>query len=118
MTQMIPPIHRQADASNYQQLVSRLDELTSQGITDPEIAAQLTAEGFHTARQLVVTVGTIHRLRKDHGQVSSLHRHRKVDRIDGFLTLPGLPRDLGVGQNCLYHTLYHVQPTPPNVLPL
>src|SRR5438105_12974675 len=36
VTQVIPPIYRQADVSNYQKLVSRLDELTSQGITDPE----------------------------------------------------------------------------------
>ncbi len=115
VTQVIPPIYRQADVSNYQQLVSRLDELTSQGITDPEIAAQLTAEGFHTARQLVVTVGTIHRLRKDHGQVSSLHRHRKVDRIDGFWTLPGLTRELGVGQNWLYQRIYRGELTAPDV---
>ncbi|EFH82568.1 hypothetical protein [Ktedonobacter racemifer] len=97
MTQVIPPIHRQADASHYEELVTRLDELTRQGLTDPEIAEQLTAEGFHTARRLAVTVGTIHKLRKNHGQVSSLHRHRKVSMIDGFWTLPGLTRELGVG---------------------
>ena len=115
VTQVIPPIYRQADVSNYQKLVSRLDELTSQGITDPEIAAQLTAEGFHTARRLAVTVGTIHRLRKDHGQVSSLHRHRKVDMIDGFWTLPGLTRELGVGQNWLYQRIYRGELTAPDV---
>jgi len=115
VTQVIPPIYRQADVSNYQKLVSRLDELTSQGITDPEIAVQLTAEGFHTARRLAVTVGTIHRLRKDHGQVSSLHRHRKVDMIDGFWTLPGLTRELGVGQNWLYQRIYRGELTAPDV---
>jgi hypothetical protein len=101
--------------SNYQKLVSRLDELTSLGITDPEIAALLTAEGFHTARRLAVTVGTIHRLRKDHGQVSSLHRHRKVDMIDGVWTLPGLTREPGVGQNWLYQRIYRGELTAPDV---
>ncbi|GHO87165.1 recombinase family protein [Dictyobacter formicarum] len=106
VVQVIPPIHRQTDASNYEGLVARLDELTRQGLTDPEIAAQLTAEGFHTARRLAVTPGTIHKLRKNHGQVSSLHRHRKVSMIDGFWTIPGLTRELGVGQKWLYQQIY------------
>jgi hypothetical protein len=79
---VIPPIHRQADASNYQALVARLDELSRQGLTDPEIAAKLTAEGFHTARRLTVTPSTIHKLRQNHGQLSSLHRHRKIAMVD------------------------------------
>jgi Recombinase zinc beta ribbon domain len=115
VAQVIPLIHRQADASNYEALVARLDELTRQGLTDPEIAAQLTTEGFHTARRLAVTVGTIHKLRKNHGQVSSLHRHRKVSMIDGFWTIPGLTRELGVGQNWLYQQIYQGKLTEPDI---
>src|SRR6266487_577595 len=115
VAQVIPPIHRQADASHYEQLVARLDELTSQGLTDPEIAAQLTTEGFHTARRLAVTVGTIHKLRKNHGQVSSLHRHRKVSMIDGFWTIPGLTRELGVGHGWLYQRIYQGKLTEPDI---
>jgi DNA invertase Pin-like site-specific DNA recombinase len=115
VVQVIPPIHRQADASHYEALVARLDELTSQGLTDPEIAAQLTTEGFHTARRLAVTVGTIHKLRKNHGQVSSLHRHRKVSMIDGFWTIPGLTRELGVGQHWLYQRIYQGKLTEPDI---
>jgi DNA invertase Pin-like site-specific DNA recombinase len=105
VAQVIPPIHRQADASNYEELVARLDELTRQGLTDPEIAAQLTREGFHTARRSAVTVGTVHKLRGRHGQVSSLHRHRKVSMIDGFWTIPGLTQELGVGHGWLYQQI-------------
>lgn len=115
VTQVTPPIHRQADASNYEGLVARLDELTSQGLTDPEIAAQLTTEGFHTARRLAVTVGTIHKLRKNHGQVSSLHRHRKAVMIDGFWTIPGLTQELGVGQNWLYQRIYQGKLREPDI---
>lgn len=85
--------------------MARLDELTRQGLTDPEIAAQLTQEGFHTARRLAVTVGTIHKLRGRHGQVSSLHRHRKVSMIDGFWTVPGLTQEQGVGRGWLYQQI-------------
>lgn len=115
VAQVIPPIHRQADASTYEALVSRLDELTRQGRTDPEIAAQLTAEGFHTARRLAVTVGTIHKLRKNHGQSGSLHRHRNVSMVDGFWTIPGLTRELGVGQGWLYQRIYQGKLTEPDI---
>ncbi len=115
VAQVIPPIHRQADASNYERLVARLDELTGQGLTDPEIAAQLTTEGFHTARRLAVTVGTIHKLRKNHGQVSSLHRHRKVSMIDGFWSIPGLTRELGVGHGWLYQQIYQGKLKEPDI---
>ena len=115
VAQVIPPIHRQADASHYAELVVRLDELTSQGLTDPEIAEQLTREGFHTARRLAVTVGTIHKLRKNHGQVSSLHRHRKVSMMDGFWTIPGLTRELGVGHGWLYQRIYQGKLTEPDI---
>ena len=63
LAQVIPPIHRQSDASKYQELIARIDLLTTQGLTDPEIAAQLTTEGFHTAPLRAVTVATIHKLR-------------------------------------------------------
>ncbi len=106
LAQVIPPIHRQSDVSNYQELVERIDALTKQGLTDPEIAAQLTTEGFHTARRLAVTVGTIHKLRGRHGQVSPLHQHRNVSMIDGYWTIPGLTRELGVGNRWLYQRIY------------
>jgi len=104
LVQVIPPIHRQTDASNYQELIARIDLLTKQGLTDPEIAAQLSREGFHTARRGAVTVATIHKLRSRDDQVSAsvLHQHRKVAMVNGYWTIPGLTRELGVGDNWLY----------------
>lgn len=104
LAQVIPPIHRQSDASNYQELLARIDQLTKQGLTDPEIAAHLTREGFHTARRGAVTVATIHKLRSRDDQVSAsvLHQHRKVAMVNGYWTIPGLTRELGVGDNWLY----------------
>ena len=102
--QIVPPIHRQADASNYEELLARIDQLTTQGLTDPEIAMQLTAEGFHTARRGTVTVGTIRKLRTRDPNVSAsmLHQHRNVAMFNGYWTIPGLTRELGVGDNWLY----------------
>ena len=99
-----PPIHRQADASNYAELLAQIDQLTKAGLTDPEIATQLTAEGFHTARRGTVTVATIRKLRTRDPNVSAsmLHQHRNVAMVNGYWTIPGLTRELGVGANWLY----------------
>jgi DNA invertase Pin-like site-specific DNA recombinase len=104
LQRIIPPIHRQADASNYSELLARIDQLTKAGLTDPEIAMQLTAEGFHTARRGTVTVATIRKLRTrdPHVSPSMLHQHRNVAMLDGYWTIPGLTRELGVGDNWLY----------------
>ena len=105
MAQVIPLIQRQADVSNYDELVERIDALTKQGLTDPQIAAQLTAEGFHTARRLAVTVGTIHKLRGRAGLASPLHQHRKASMVNDCWTIPGLTQELGVGRNWLYQQI-------------
>jgi DNA invertase Pin-like site-specific DNA recombinase len=104
VAQVIPPIHRQADASNYAELLARIDQLTKDGLTDPEIATRLTAEGFHTARRGMVTVATIRKLRTRDPNVSAsmLHQHRNVAMINGYWTIPGLTHELGVGDNWLY----------------
>jgi len=104
VAQVIPPIHRQADASNYAELLARIDQLTKDGLTDPEIATRLTAEGFHTARRGTVTIATIRKLRTRDPNVSAsmLHQHRNVAMINGYWTIPGLTRELGVGEYWLY----------------
>jgi Recombinase/Recombinase zinc beta ribbon domain len=108
LAQVIPPIHRQSDASNYQELIARIDLLTKQGLTDPEIATQLAVEGFHTARRGAVTTATIHKLRSRDDQVSAsvLHQHRKVAMVNGYWTIPGLTQELGVGGNWLYARIH------------
>jgi hypothetical protein len=115
LAQVIPPVHRQADVSKYDELVERIDELTRQGLTDPQIAAQLTQEGFHTARKLAVSESTIHKLRLRHGQVSLLHQHRRVAMVGDHWTIPGLTRELGVGHKWLYQQIYQGKLKEPDI---
>jgi DNA invertase Pin-like site-specific DNA recombinase len=115
LAQVIPPVHRQADVSNYDELVERIDELTRQGLTDPQIAEKLTQEGFHTARKLAVGEGTIHKLRLRHGQVSLLHQHRRVAMVGDHWTIPGLTRELGVGHKWLYQQIYQGKLKEPDI---
>ncbi len=115
VAQVIPPIHRQADVSNYEELVARIDELTRAGRTDPQIAEQLSREGFHSARRLAVTPGTIHKLRARHGQMSPLHQYRRVAMVNGFWTIPGLTRELEVGSRWLYQRIYEGKLTEPDI---
>src|SRR6266581_394890 len=115
VAQVIPPIHRQADVSNYEELVARIEELTRAGRTDPQIAEQLSREGFHSARRLAVTPGTIHKLRARHGQMSPLHQYRRVAMVNGFWTIPGLTRELEVGSRWLYQRIYEGKLTEPDI---
>ena len=89
---------------DYAEVLARIDQLTKDGLTDPEIATRLTAEGFHTARRGMVTIPTIRKLRTRDPNVSAsmLHQHRNVAMVNGYWTIPGLTRELGVGDNWLY----------------
>jgi hypothetical protein len=90
-----PPLHRGRDLPNYDQLVTRILELSREGYQDPAIARRLTAEGFRSARHRDVPVKFVEKVRRQHGQVSLTERFRVEDKIDGHWTVGGLARQLG-----------------------
>jgi DNA invertase Pin-like site-specific DNA recombinase len=101
VAQVTPPIHRQADVSNYEKILARIDDLFHSGSTDAQIATQLTQEGYHTARQGRVSVATVRKLRLRNGWVRPLHQHRGVPMLNGYWTIAGLTQELGVGRRWL-----------------
>lgn len=103
--QVVPPIHRQADVSNYTELLDRIRRLTEAGWTDEAIARQLNEEGFHTARCLQITRAAVIKLRLRQGLVSTLHQHRCSTLIDGWWTVRGLTQEVGIPQSWLYRRL-------------
>jgi DNA invertase Pin-like site-specific DNA recombinase len=102
---VIPPIHRQVDVSNYDQLVARIKELSASGQTDTAIAQQLNAEGYHTARCCPITPMAVVRLRQRQGMYSTLQQYRQSDMIDGYWTVKGLAKELSVSHSWLYRRL-------------
>ena len=102
---VIPPIHRQADASNYEQLLGRIRTLVESGKTDAEIVRQLNDEGYHTARCSPVTKAAVVKLRLRQGMVSTLQQYRQSDMLDGYWTVKGLAKELAVPPDWLYRCL-------------
>lgn len=100
-----PPIHRQIDVTNYDQLVNRVDTLFQQGKDDTEIAAMLTGEGFRSARTLNVTPITVAKIRHKHRWLHRLSTSRGALQIDGYLTVRGLAKLLCVDRDWVYRRI-------------
>lgn len=101
-----PPIWRQSDVTGYAEMVARLRTLWEEGHPDAEIAATLTQEGFHSARDRKVSKATVLKIRDANGWLSSLHRHRLADMVDGMWTIHGLSRELGVHPDWFYRRIH------------
>lgn len=100
------PIHREQDVSGYAEMVARIRELWKQGYADTQIAEQLTTEGFHSARSKHVTVKSVMKIRLAHQWYTPFHQLRGVDEVDGFLTVRGLAKQLGVNHSTAYQYIY------------
>jgi len=111
-----PPIHRQVDVSRYDEVVHRIHALWQEGRPDAEIATLLTQEGFHSARRPDVPARMVLKIRNQQGWPSRLHRHRCADKIDGWWTIHGLSRTLGVDRNWFYRRIYHGKLQAPHVV--
>jgi len=113
---LTPPIHRQADVSRYDEMVSRIHDLWQEGQDDADIAVVLTQEGFHSARSLDVSETTVGKIRRQHKWFSNYHRQRLSDKIDGFWTIHGLSKELGVNRNWFYRRIYSGKLQEPDVI--
>ena len=98
-------VERECDVRDYAQPVARVQELWAAGQPDEEIAAQLTAEGFHSARAPGVLPRTVQRIRLRHEWYSPMHQVRTGTSRDGYLTVEGLAGRLGVDRTWVYRRL-------------
>lgn len=96
------PIGRVADVSGYNQLVERLLELSEEGYPDAEIAKRLTGEGFHSAHSDGICRELVVKLRLRHESRSVLRRFTHKEKVDGYWTVYGLARELGVNRGWIY----------------
>jgi DNA invertase Pin-like site-specific DNA recombinase len=94
------------DLPNYAQLVQRVEVLWQQGLDDAHMAAQLTTEGFHSARRAIVPPSLVEKIRREHGWHLALARSRQALELDGYLTVRGLAAQLGVACDWVYNRLY------------
>jgi uncharacterized protein YndB with AHSA1/START domain len=100
-----PAVHQQ-DVSGYDDMLRRLEVLWRQGLADDQIAAQLTAEGFHTARKTGVAPSSVVRLRHEHGWLSKSGRAGRLQPVSGCLVVRELAARLEVELDWIYRRIY------------
>jgi DNA invertase Pin-like site-specific DNA recombinase len=91
------PVHVNSltDLSNVDEMTGKILELSRQGRSDQEIAAQLTTEGFRSAKRERVGPWTVKRIRLQRGVlINGVAPHPR--RVTGFLTTSQVADALGV----------------------
>jgi hypothetical protein len=98
-----PVIHRATDVSGYDQFVERVVALAAEGYQDGQIARQLTAEGFRSARNPAgVPTVSVGKVRRALAQPSLTTYLRHQPKLGEQWTVWGLCRVLNVTRNWLY----------------
>lgn len=90
------PIWQQTAVSQYDQMVERIRQLWLQRHKDEEIAAQLSAEGFHSARAEDVRPDTVMKIRLKNKWYLPFERIRRGERLEGYLTVSQLTERLHI----------------------
>jgi DNA invertase Pin-like site-specific DNA recombinase len=102
----ITPVHGEQEVTGYDEMVDRIQKLWEQGYNDEQMAAQLTAEGFHTARASDVTSVSVMKIRLARKWYLPLKQMQLVEVKDGFLTTRGLAKQLGVNSSTICRYIY------------
>ncbi|HYQ92958.1 MAG TPA: recombinase family protein [Candidatus Competibacteraceae bacterium] len=113
---VIPPIHRQAELTGYDQLLLRIHELWQAGCTDTQIAHTLSAQGVRSARNPHLSATTVLNIRNQQHWLSRYHQYRRATKIEGRWTVQGLAKELGVDRNWLYRRLASGRLSPPEAI--
>jgi len=90
----------------YPDLAARVMELVEQGLPDEQIAQQLTAQGFRSARNHALPPQAVARIRCAQDKAAGLDpRMRPPRRPGGTLTVGQMAKRLGVHRQWLYHRI-------------
>jgi len=100
-----PPILRQQDVTGYDDMVERIRALWQQNLDDEQIAAQLTTEGFHSARSAGVSPDAVLKIRREQGGYLMRWQSRNALELGGCLTVRGLAARLGVDWHWVYRRI-------------
>lgn len=92
--------------ANRKDMVNRIQELWKQGYNDDQMAAQLTEEGFHSARSPHVTSDSVRKIRLARKWYLPRAQMRGVEEVDGFLTTRGLAKQLGLDSSTICRYIY------------
>jgi DNA invertase Pin-like site-specific DNA recombinase len=99
------PVTDNTKVSGYAQMVERIEVLWREGLSDDQIAAQLTQEGFRTARSTGVSSHGVRVIRLDRKWYRLVARSWHARELDGYLTALGLAEKVGVDRDWIYRRI-------------
>jgi hypothetical protein len=97
-------VKRFAALSGAQEMEQTILKLAAEGVSDEEIAQQLTEGGHRSPMRQHVLPSTVKTIRLKHGIMIKRHQSHPR-RIDGFLTVPQLAKELGITAHFIYHQI-------------
>ncbi len=112
-----PPIWKQADTSQHQAMVARIQQLWQQGQTDSFIAQMLNQEGFRSARKLNINAEIVCKIRRQHQWLSSIKPSQETGLVDGMWTIKTLAAHLDVKPQWLYNRIASGFLSEPDLIP-
>ena len=99
------PVYRACDVPGYEEMVQRVHHLWQQEFNDEQIATQLTAEGFRSARSLEVYPSMVQKIRLDRGWKWPPRRRSQLLELEGYVTITCLAQRLGVNRSWVYRRI-------------
>ncbi|WJW67577.1 hypothetical protein OZ401_000844 [Candidatus Chlorohelix allophototropha] len=85
-----PPIHRTRDLGEYEELAERLQVLWKEGLTEQEIAEQVSREGYRSARSKNVSAATVRDIRLQYLKQHPEELNLKTMRLGNYLPVQEL----------------------------
>jgi hypothetical protein len=107
-----PSVFRTCDVARYPEMLKRMKELWQQGLSDAQIADQLTAEGFRSARTNTVSPKVVQKFRLDQGLLRIRPQNQVLLEVEGRLTIRGLAQRLGVNRDWIRRRIRNGQIAP------
>ena len=99
---VLKTIHTFSDSSKYKIIVARIRTLWQEGMSDQDIAKQLTSEGFRSSRATTFLKHTVLQIRMKLGWKRSKGHRKKIIAPIGYLTINELTSKLGIHASSLY----------------
>jgi DNA invertase Pin-like site-specific DNA recombinase len=98
-------VQKFSELSGAEEMEQTILKLSAKGISDEEIARRLTASGLRSPKHQSVLPSTVKTIRLRHGIMIERHQSHPR-RIEGFLTVPQLAKELGITVHFIYDRIH------------
>jgi hypothetical protein len=100
------PVGAWADLTGAAHMEQIIVEQSTQGVSDAEIAAQLTEQGYRSPQRREMLPNTVKIIRLRHRIFQQRHQSHPR-RVAGYLTVPQITQALGLTPHWIYDRIYN-----------